>query len=1149
MIDRSASRKSLLRVQVILFLLPLLPFLWGATSTSDAPALRFLHVVETQETLGVDDEMGLAFPPARGALLVLHTRSTSGELQILDTEDESRDVINSLWLADAVNITLDVDDRVLLLDPITRELSVLLGMGDVERFDLSSLLLENPRGISADPETGRLYILDGDRILVVRPGGDRNYLGAVRHGHVSEIALPHDWAQLRGLAFDPETGHLHVYSPQTRELFELDLQGAVRAVRGLPKSEGHLRAMVFAPSRDSTDAPERTSLYLAADGRRPPQATEWTLHAAPEPRGGSVETLELVAREKWSRQTSKAMGTSSPAGSSDPTLIRTIDTWRFNPPSPDAAGIAYVSTSHSLLLSDSEVNEVDLYQGRNMFELTPGGSLFRTWDTTTYSDEPTGVAYNPSNGHIYISDDSARRVWIVDPREGAVYGDGNDSVTSLDTKSFGCDDPEGVAYSTVNGFLYIVDGINGEVYEVDPGPDGQFDSQGDIIRQFDTLSIGVTDPEGIAVNSATGNLYIVGRPTDEVVEATPAGTLVQVLDISAADPDKPAGLAFGPTSIDASQASLYIAARGVDNNKDPSENDGEIYEFALGDFDPGEGNKAPKVTARSDATVLVDETVALHATVEDDGLPDPPGAIQRTVWSQDSGPDEAEIDNPNAEDTTVSFPVMGSYVLRLTAFDGHLTSSDTVTLTVSGTNGEVPIEVRVAASSDDAEERGADVETTSSDLELTLEKDGPQIVGLRFRSVSIPQLANIESAWIQFSTDESSSETTSLTIAAEDTGDAATFLEADGNLSRRTVTSATASWSPDPWLVAGETGSAQRTGDLSAVVQEVVDRGDWSAGNDLAILITGAGTRVAESYDGSSDEAPLLHVEYSLGGGLRNLPPTVEAGNDQTIEIGESTSVSGSVSDDGLPDPPASIQSTSWSQVNGPPFATFTTPSALRTGVTFPSEGSYQLRLSAFDGEKTSADDLTVTVNPPPPPPGQSTVELRISDSSDDAEERSDLDMKLTSSDLEMTLEKGAAQVVGLRFHPLPIPPGARIDSAWVQFEVDEATSVETDLRIEAEDSANAPAFLDVEANLSERSTTGIFVDWQVPAWLTADVTGPDQKTPELRDVIDSVVNGAGWQSGNALVLLITGTGERVAKSFEGDVDEAPLLHVTYTVD
>jgi hypothetical protein len=188
-------------------------------------------------------------------------------------------------------------------------------------------------------------------------------------------------------------------------------------------------------------------------------------------------------------------------------------------------------------------------------------------------------------------------------------------------------------------------------------------------------------------------------------------------------------------------------------------------------------------------------------------------------------------------------------------------------------------------------------------------------------------------------------------------------------------------------------------------------------------------------------------------------------------------------------------------------------------------------------------------VNPPPPPPGQSTVEVRITASIDDVEERGDLNMKLTSSDLEMTLEKGAAQIVGLRFHPLLIPAGAHIDNAWIQFQVDEATTVQTDLRIEAEASADAPAFVDVDGNLSARPTSGSFVDWSVPAWPVKGVDGPEQQTPDLAGVIDSVVNGGGWQSGNALVVLITGTGERVAESFDGDIAGAPLLHVTFTVD
>jgi hypothetical protein len=60
------------------------------------------------------------------------------------------------------------------------------------------------------------------------------------------------------------------------------------------------------------------------------------------------------------------------------------------------------------------------------------------------------------------------------------------------------------------------------------------------------------------------------------------------------------------------------------------------------------------------------------------------------------------------------------------------------------------IDVRVAASSDDAEESsGGSVSLTSSDLELVTDGTVVQTVGVRFRSLAIPKGATITAAWIQ----------------------------------------------------------------------------------------------------------------------------------------------------------------------------------------------------------------------------------------------------------------------------------------------------------------------------------------------------------------------------------------------------------------
>jgi hypothetical protein len=61
--------------------------------------------------------------------------------------------------------------------------------------------------------------------------------------------------------------------------------------------------------------------------------------------------------------------------------------------------------------------------------------------------------------------------------------------------------------------------------------------------------------------------------------------------------------------------------------------------------------------------------------------------------------------------------------------------------------------------------------------------------------------------------------------------------------------------------VIGQAGSGQRTTDITSVIQQIVNRSDWTHGNALVILITGTGTRTAAAFDGHAATAPLLHIE------------------------------------------------------------------------------------------------------------------------------------------------------------------------------------------------------------------------------------------------------------------------------------------------
>jgi hypothetical protein len=155
----------------------------------------------------------------------------------------------------------------------------------------------------------------------------------------------------------------------------------------------------------------------------------------------------------------------------------------------------------------------------------------------------------------------------------------------------------------------------------------------------------------------------------------------------------------------------------------------------------------------------------------------------------------------------------------------------------------------------------------SSDLELVYDPyvGSNQTVGIRFSGVDIPRGAAIANAYVQFQVDEPSSGTAALTIEGENVDDASTFAYSDGNISSRTRTATAVSWYPEAWVTVGEAGPDQRTPDISSVIQEIVDRDGWSAGNSLVIIITGTGERVAESYNGDPNGAPLLHVDYYSG--------------------------------------------------------------------------------------------------------------------------------------------------------------------------------------------------------------------------------------------------------------------------------------------
>ena len=129
---------------------------------------------------------------------------------------------------------------------------------------------------------------------------------------------------------------------------------------------------------------------------------------------------------------------------------------------------------------------------------------------------------------------------------------------------------------------------------------------------------------------------------------------------------------------------------------------------------------------------------------------------------------------------------------------------------------------------------------------------------------------------------------------------------------------------------------------------------------DLYVTVRGVDN---DNHPDENDGAMYELSAPNLGptGPQTNNAPVVNAGPDKSVTMPSSVSLTGSVTDDGLP-ADGTLTST-WSKVSGPGTVTFADPSSASTTATFSAEGVYELQLSGSDSALSAADKVTVTVN------------------------------------------------------------------------------------------------------------------------------------------------------------------------------------------
>ncbi len=199
---------------------------------------------------------------------------------------------------------------------------------------------------------------------------------------------------------------------------------------------------------------------------------------------------------------------------------------------------------------------------------------------------------------------------------------------------------------------------------------------------------------------------------------------------------------------------------------------------------------------------------------------------------------------------------------------------------------------------------------------------------------------------------------------------------------------------------------------------------------------------------------------------------------------------------------------------------------------------------NAFDNNSSLAPQLVVSYTPPNTTPLNAT--FAITSGGDDVNEVSSV---LTTGDSTVWVGTGSsatASWTGLRFSNITLPRGAVIVSARLEVYSSSNQWIQLGMNIWGNAADNALAFSGSILPSARSRTTAVVAHSSNENWNTVGWKVLQDVTP----LVQEIVNRSGWQSGNALALMMQGTfgttSRKFVSSFEGNSSQAVRLVVQY---
>ncbi|GEM_PF-1308023 len=267
-------------------------------------------------------------------------------------------------------------------------------------------------------------------------------------------------------------------------------------------------------------------------------------------------------------------------------LVQLIDTAGWDPNAPGPAGVAHRPETDTLIVVDSDKNNESGWDGTNLWEIDLSTNQI-VYTGVLVTDEPTGAAYDPDTGTLFISNDPST-VFVLEAGPDERFGTDDDvEVGEIDAGGEGAGDTEDPAYDPDTDQLFVLSGDESHIYVFGPGSNGSFGDGDDVLAD----DFPVPDPpsgsrpsdwEGMAVDPSTDHLLVGAKEDGLVYEITKTGGYVQTITL----PNEVfvvTGLGVQPAA-GGSPKSVWIADRG--DTSPPETNDGQLIQVTIGPVPP-----------------------------------------------------------------------------------------------------------------------------------------------------------------------------------------------------------------------------------------------------------------------------------------------------------------------------------------------------------------------------------------------------------------------------------------------------------------------------------------------------------------------------------------------------------------------------------